>query len=213
MSKTGSNSGVASDQLRSIVERVERLEEEKKSIADDIKEIYAEAKGNGFDPKTIKEIVKLRALDANERAEREALLDIYKAALGMLGDTPLGAAALDRLTRRPERRDHPPAKPASDAPADMDAAFATKPAEKPKEEPAPDHPGPTIEQAAEMGAAAAREGKPVTSNPFPARDPRRARFDEAWCAALGTDGMDIPDAWKRAPKPKKNDALPEGKRP
>ena len=78
------DTGVARDQLRSIVERIERLEEEKKAIADDIKDVYAEAKGNGFDTKTLREIIKLRKLEATERQELEAMLDLYMSALGML---------------------------------------------------------------------------------------------------------------------------------
>ena len=75
---------VAREQLRSIVERVERLEEEKKSISDDIRDVYAEAKGNGFDVKALRQIVRMRKQDAHERAEQEAVLDLYRAALGML---------------------------------------------------------------------------------------------------------------------------------
>ena len=76
--------GVARDQLRTIVERIERLEEEKKSIADDIKDVYAEAKANGFDAKALRKIVAIRKQDQNERLEQEAVLDTYMAALGML---------------------------------------------------------------------------------------------------------------------------------
>lgn len=75
---------VARDQLRSFIERIERLEEEKKTIADDIKDVKAEAKGCGFDVGTINAIIKLRKVDANERAEKDALLDTYLIALGML---------------------------------------------------------------------------------------------------------------------------------
>jgi len=74
---------VAQDQLRAFIERIERMEEEKKAIADDIKEIYAEAKGNGFDTKVLRQIVRIRKQDASERLEQEALLDLYMAALGM----------------------------------------------------------------------------------------------------------------------------------
>src|SRR5579862_7229740 len=91
----GHNS-VASDQLRSIVERVERLEEEQKSLAEDKRDVYAEAKANGFDTKTIRKVVKLRKMDAEKRAEEEALLETYMHALGMLADTPLGVAATMR---------------------------------------------------------------------------------------------------------------------
>jgi uncharacterized protein (UPF0335 family) len=78
--------GVAGDLLRSFVERIERLEEEKKAIADDIREIYAEAKGNGFDSKILRQVVRLRKLDKSERMEQEAILDLYMHALGMVPD-------------------------------------------------------------------------------------------------------------------------------
>jgi uncharacterized protein (UPF0335 family) len=73
----------AKDQLKSIVERIERLEEEKQALADDIKEVYAEAKGNGFDTKVLRKIVSIRKQDHNERMEQEALLELYLTALGM----------------------------------------------------------------------------------------------------------------------------------
>ena len=76
--------GVARDQLRAFVERIERLEEEKKTIADDIKEVFAEAKGTGFDTKAMRSIIRLRKKDQAERQEEETILDLYKAALGMV---------------------------------------------------------------------------------------------------------------------------------
>ncbi len=76
-------SSFAKEQLKSIVERVERLEEEKQALADDIKEVYAEAKANGFDTKTLRQVVRLRKQDLAERQEQEALLDLYMHALGM----------------------------------------------------------------------------------------------------------------------------------
>jgi uncharacterized protein (UPF0335 family) len=76
--------GVARDQLKSIVERIEKLEEEKAAIAGDIKEVYAEAKANGFDAKTLRQVVRLRKQDSTERQEQEALLDLYLHALGMI---------------------------------------------------------------------------------------------------------------------------------
>jgi uncharacterized protein (UPF0335 family) len=75
--------GVARDQLRAFIERIEKLEEEKAAIADDIKEVYAEAKANGFDTKTLRQVVRIRKLDSAERQEQEALLDLYLHALGM----------------------------------------------------------------------------------------------------------------------------------
>ena len=74
---------VAADRLKSFIERVERLEEEKAALTTDIGEVYSEAKSNGFDAKIMRMIVKLRKLDSGDRAEQEALLEIYKSALGM----------------------------------------------------------------------------------------------------------------------------------
>ena len=74
---------VAADQLKSFIERIERLEEEKAGIAGDIKEIYAEAKGNGFDTKVMRKIISLRKKDHAERQEEEAILELYLQALGM----------------------------------------------------------------------------------------------------------------------------------
>ena len=74
----------AKDQLKSIVERVERLEEEKKALSDDIRDVYAEAKANGFDVKALRTIVRLRKQEPTERQEHEAILEIYMQALGML---------------------------------------------------------------------------------------------------------------------------------
>lgn len=92
--ETMMTNGMANDQLRLFIERVERLEEEKQGIADDIKDVYLEAKSQGYDPKIMKIIVRERKMDKNARDEREALLDTYRDALGMLADIPLGAAAL-----------------------------------------------------------------------------------------------------------------------
>lgn len=73
----------AKDQLRTIVERIERLEEEKKTIADDIRDVYTEAKGNGYDPKALRKLIAIRREDANKRAEMQMILDTYLSALGM----------------------------------------------------------------------------------------------------------------------------------
>ncbi len=82
-SDTPTSETVASGQLRAFIERIERLEEEKKTIADDIKDIYAEAKGTGFDTKAMRQIIRLRKQEEAERQEAEAMLDLYKEALGM----------------------------------------------------------------------------------------------------------------------------------
>ena len=77
---------VAREQLKSIVERVERLEEEKKAIADDIRDVYAEAKANGYDTKVLRQVIRIRKQDLTERQEQEAVRDLYLSALGMLPD-------------------------------------------------------------------------------------------------------------------------------
>lgn len=77
-------SSFAQEQLKSIVERIERLEEKKSNISGGIKEVYAEAKGQGFDVKILRKLIALRRLDANEREESEAMIDLYMQALGML---------------------------------------------------------------------------------------------------------------------------------
>jgi uncharacterized protein (UPF0335 family) len=74
----------AKDQLKAIIERIERLEEEKKATSDDIRDVYAEAKGNGFDTKALRTIVRLRKMDTDERREQQEVLDTYLHALGML---------------------------------------------------------------------------------------------------------------------------------
>ena len=80
MAKTG---GVESTKLKSYIERIERLEEEKAGLAGDVRDVFSEAKSNGFDTKTMRQVLKLRKMKTNERAEQEYMLDLYKRALGM----------------------------------------------------------------------------------------------------------------------------------
>lgn len=97
MSDIGHNSnGAANEQLKSFVERIERLEEEKTGLTSDIRDIYTEAKSSGFNVQVMRQVVRLRKMDAAKRQEREAVLDLYLHALGMLAGTPLGEAALRR---------------------------------------------------------------------------------------------------------------------
>ncbi len=81
--------GIAGDQLRSFIERIERLEEEKAALSADVREVYAEAKANGFAPKVMRQVVRVRKLEKSERDEQEALFDLYMHALG---DTPIETA-------------------------------------------------------------------------------------------------------------------------
>jgi uncharacterized protein (UPF0335 family) len=76
--------GIAGDRLKSFVERIERLEEERRALGNDLKEVYAEAKGNGFDTKIMRQVIRLRRLDKDDLDEQETLIDVYKRALGML---------------------------------------------------------------------------------------------------------------------------------
>lgn len=170
----------AGHQLRAFVERIEKLEEEKQAIAEDIKDVKAEAKSNGFDVKTINQIIKDRRKSLEQLREEEALLDLYRAALGMLDGTPLGDAARRRLAGE------------DPVPEDPDDAGG-----RPSSEPDPT----TIEEARERGRSAAKDGKRVIDNPFVAGDPRRAAWDEGWCERAGSDGMDIPEAWRRKKNP------------
>jgi uncharacterized protein (UPF0335 family) len=95
MTATGHN---VNAQIRSIVERIERLESDKAEIAADIKDVYAEAKGNGYDVKALRAVIRRRKQDAAALAEHEAILETYMLALGMLADLPLGQAAIERAT-------------------------------------------------------------------------------------------------------------------
>lgn len=88
--------GNSKEQLKAIVARIEKLEEEKAATASDIRDIYAEAKGNGYDVTALRTIVRMRKQDAQKRAEQESILEVYMQALGMLADLPLGQAALER---------------------------------------------------------------------------------------------------------------------
>jgi uncharacterized protein (UPF0335 family) len=90
---------MTNNQLQQLIQRIEKLEDEKSALMLDIKEVYAEAKSMGFDPKIIKKVVSIRAKDAAKVAEEQALLDTYMNALGMLADTPLGRAAIERDLR------------------------------------------------------------------------------------------------------------------
>ena len=87
--------GIAGAQLKSFIERIERLEEEKRALGEDIKEVYAEAKGTGFEPKIMRQILKIRKMDKDALNEQESLLDIYQRALGMLPDADATAQAAE----------------------------------------------------------------------------------------------------------------------
>ncbi|MCX5478483.1 DUF2312 domain-containing protein [Kaistia geumhonensis] len=184
MSSDGSNSAAM---LRGFVDDLLRLEEAKADIAGDITDLKKRAKETGFDPKAIARIVReMRESESARRARRETeeLAEIYRASLGMLDGTPLGDEARRRMTE-----EQPPEGEPEQAPDEAQAVPATLgPAE--------------IEAARDAGHKAAHEGVSILANPFVAGDPRRAAWDEGWCAATGSDGMEIPKAWRRTKPPK-----------
>jgi len=87
--------GIAGAQLKSFIERIEQLEDEKRALGEDIKEVYAEAKGNGFEPKIMRQIIKIRRMDKDEHEEQETLLDLYKRALSMVPGSGARAEAAE----------------------------------------------------------------------------------------------------------------------
>lgn len=205
MGDPGHNSA-ASNQLRSFVDRLVHLEEQKRAIMEDIKSVKSEAKGVGFDTKAIGVAVKRAmetAADASARRELEAVTELYLASLGMLDGTPLGDATRKRLMEPPPAAEAPADKPDETRPeGDGDGDDAPPPAEPPNEAPRGAMTAEEIQAARLFGEEAARTGKKVIENPYVAGDPRRAAWDEGWCTAAGSDGMEIPEAWRRK-KPKK----------
>lgn len=178
--------------LASFVQRIERLIEEKKDILTQIADVKLEAKSAGFEPKVINQMIKERSMSDAERQEWQALCEMYRAALGMLGGTPMSDNTRRRFVEDPADSRDP-------GTTDM---FAD------------DEPEMPTTQASDLNAArvegghAFHDGRKITENPYPAHDPARAAWDEGYCAEAGSDGMDIPPAWRRS-APKK-DGTPGG---
>ena len=179
-----------SDRLLRFVERMEAVEGRKRALMAELGFIKKEAKLAGFDLRVIGQMMRERQVDPEERRTYLALCELYRASLGMLDGTPLGEAARRRLL--------PPEPPKADdgpdqLPFDPDAEDGPKPVVS---APSADD----VKAARAEGQDAAASGKPVTANPYAFDDARRAAWDEGWCAAAGSDGMDIPDAWRRKGK-------------
>jgi uncharacterized protein (UPF0335 family) len=188
--------------LLSIVQRIERLEEEKRALSSDIADIKQEAKSKGFEVKIINQMIKERRMTDSEREEQLALAEIYRAALGMLNDTPLG----DHARKRFDESTTKPKASAADTKGDGAVTESERAAPTPKytaPEPKPIS-AEDIEAARIAGSEAHKDGVSVVKNPHPFGDPRRAAWDEGFCASAGHDGMEVPDAWRR--KPKKSDS-------
>jgi uncharacterized protein (UPF0335 family) len=192
-------------ELRSYAERIVRIEDERKALAGDIKEVKNEAAARGFDKKALAIVVtRMRETD-EERAARDetaALADVYLASLGMLDGTPLGDSARRRFDPIDDPDGHAAATEDTIHQDEVDDEAPTSPSNPPvgamSEE--------TIAAARAEGSAAAAAGERVFANPYVAGDPRRAAWDEGWCVRKGSDGMEIPDAFRRKKKPAGEDA-------
>ncbi|MEJ0092801.1 MAG: DUF2312 domain-containing protein [Methylocella sp.] len=198
MSEGRNSSGL----LRSLVDRIVRLEEEKKEIAADIKEVKAQAKSEGFDVKVITQMVREALMDESARAtqrEFEELCEVYRASLGMLDGTPLGDSARKRIAKPPK-----PAEPAG-AEDEKKEAPAESVAADEESEKEPEFPAEDLEQAKQRGRDDADAGKTILGNPYLSTDPRRPKWDEGWCERKGSDGMEIPAHLRRKPKAEKAD--------
>src|SRR5262245_25030630 len=186
----GHNGGHAGALLVDFVEGIEKLEEEKRLVAEQIRDTKNRAKRAGFDPKVLNQMLRERRMSALERQEFQSLCELYRAALGMLNGTPLGEAARKRLMGElpPEPGETPPEEAPAPAPGQIGAD--------------------EMNTAREAGRVAAHAGKRIIDNPHLSDDPRRAAWDEGWCAETGTDGMEVPEAWRRR-KPKRKGDEPD----
>lgn len=178
------------------VQELERVELLKKEAAACLRDSFDAAKRDGYDPGTLKVVLKLRRMTADQRRERRALEAIYLAALGLLDGDALPDEARRRLDPQPPQ---PPA-PQTESPSPK--------SDRPDEETTPPQvaaPLPpqaplilkTPDEARAEGAAAADAGLRVYDNPYPAGDPCRAAWDEGWCAQRNSHGMDTPTAYQR----------------
>lgn len=200
--KDNGPSNAAATELRSYVERIARLEEEKAELTSDIKDVKNEAAGRGFDKKVLAQMVREYRMDSGEREkqrEHEALCEIYRASLGMLDGTPLGDAARKKLAE-------PPKAPAEDGDEEDD-----EPDQTDIEGESPGFSAEELEAARERAREDARAGKKITDNPFVSGDPRRSIWDETWCLMTGSDGMDIPHAYRRSAPRKPAQGEPDKK--
>lgn len=188
------------ERLVRLVQHLERLARLKQEAGDELTAAFQNAKGEGFDPATLKVVLKLRTMSPLQRQERRRLEAIYLAALGMLEGEALPEAARKSLDPTPPAPSVPPAADPLDGwpPPGEDAGAA----------PAPAQPALALKDPAEAraeGEAAAVEGKRIYDNPYPAGDPCRAAWDEGWCAQKKSNGMELPVAFqRRTDKPPKD---------
>jgi uncharacterized protein (UPF0335 family) len=202
----------AAQELKNIVDRIVALNVERKATLaefdEDIEGIYTEAEGKGFDVKALRLAVRRRHETPEQRAKRyetEALADMYSAAIGDLAGKPLDDLTrrrIDEQMRQQQQQGQEPPEPSAQS------ELPTQPTE----------PVETADQAREKGKQARRDGKRIVDNPYHSSSPLRALWDEGWCEEDGSDGMEVPQAWRRAKPPEEekkdgegDDAKPNGK--
>lgn len=194
------------------VNQLEMLEAEKQQANQALKDAFEEAAGHGFDPGTLKAVLKLRKLTLAQRKEHQALVAIYLAGLGMLE----GDALPEEARRRLSGNNPPPPAPESSgqgtAKPEQSAGDGTEKKRGGKSAPVQA----TLqlkkpEEAREEGRKAAATGKRIYDNPYPAGDPCRAAWDEGWCEGRGSHGMDTPEAYQRRTDAKPDE--PEARKP
>lgn len=200
------NEPTTHDRLRAFRDRIVKLEEEKHALSEEVRDIYHEAASEGFVAKSLRKVVKRSMMDIAKRAneqEIEEIADVYLANLGLLAGAPLNDAArgrADAARPKPPEEQQTPEEPAK---GDDEKSTFTPPEDAPER--APESAQETNEEARERGKADAKAGLSVFKNPYVAGDPRRAYWDEGWCEEVGSDGMDVPDAWRRKPKQPKSE--------
>lgn len=197
------------DRLVYHVRELERLEEQKVEAGKELQHGFRIAKAAGFDPGTLRVILRLRKMTPEQRSERRALEAIYLAALGMLEGDALPEEARRRLDGGGGAPAPPSAPPSPAPPADPGNGKAQD--SLPPEPSAPTSSAKDPDQARQEGRDAAAAGKRVYDNPYPAGDPCRASWDEGWCEQSKSHGMDPPAAYqRRSKKPPEPDPAPEG---
>jgi uncharacterized protein (UPF0335 family) len=193
----GHNSGDGSRPLLYHIERIEGLEARKTEIMLDIRDAKQAARFEGYDIKGINQMLKERKWSSQERKQFRDVCQVYRASLGMLDGTPLGESA----RRKFEEEKAPEGDP-------EEAKLGGE--ESPSAEMFPPGYKEGIQEAHAKGAAAAKAGEKVLSNPYIATDPRRSAWDEGYCAEIGHDGMELPPGLRSAKKPKKKSKRGDG---
>lgn len=188
------------------VQTLERMEAQRQAAAEAIRDQLRAAKWDGFDPGTLRVVLRLRRMTLQQRRERRALEAIYLAELGMLDGEGLPEEARRRLDppKEPQKKD-PADPPPFDQPDLLERSgdVAGDPPSPPQQQLQLKDPG----EARAEGEAAAEAGKRIYDNPYPAGDPCRAAWDEGWCSKRQSHGMELPDAYRRrSSKPPDEDA-------